>query len=120
VLKTQFSFNSAQLTVTLLPNILVQTRGGVHKVVAGSVVQLYCKASSKVSAPNVVWIKDGVILVSDPPHIRIRSSISDIKLSASSSLIVDNFGVADNGRYSCQANDGTRSTNSSTLSFTGT
>ena len=34
--------------------------------------------------------------------------------------MVDNFGLADDdGSYVCQASDGTRSTNSSTLSFTG-
>ena len=87
---------------------------------AGSVIQLYCKATSVNSTPNVTWLKNSATLVNDPPHIRIRSTRNATEMSTVSSLVVDNFGLADdNGSYACQANDGTRSTKSSSLSFTG-
>ena len=101
-----------------LPNILFEDNGGVHNVVERSVIQLYCTAiSSTTILPTITWTKDGVALVNDPPHIRIRSSSSG--MSTTSSLVVDNFQGSDNGSYVCQASDGTVTVNSSTLSLTG-
>ena len=82
-------------------------------------IWLYCTAISATATPSITWTKDGVTLVNDPPHIRIRSTSNATEVSTTSSLVVDNFGVADDGIYLCQASDGTATMNSSTLSLTG-
>ena len=78
-------------------------------------IWLYCTADS--ANATITWTKDGVTLVNDPAHIRIRNSSSGV--STTSSLVVDNFQSSDNGSYVCQARDGTVTVNSSTLSLTG-
>ena len=110
-----FSAVGAQLTVTPLPDILFQNNGGVHNIVEQSVIWLYCTANS--TAATITWTKDGVTLVNDPAHIRIRSFSSEV--STTSSLVVDNFQTSDNGGYVCLATDGMVTVNSSTLSLTG-
>ena len=106
---------SGQLTVTPLPNVLFQSNGGVHNIVEQSVIWLYCTANS--SNATITWTKDGVTLVNDPAHIRIRSSSSE--MFTISSLVVDNFQTPDNGNYVCQARDGMLTARSSRLSLTG-
>ena len=106
---------NAQLTVTPLPDILFQNNSGVHNIVEQSVIWLYCTANSATA--TITWTKDGVTLVNDPAHIRIRSSSSG--MSTTSSLVVDNFQSSDNGSYVCQARDGMMTASSSTLSLTG-
>ena len=106
---------NGQLTVTPLPDILFQNNSGVHNIVEQSVIWLYCTADSATA--TITWTKDGVTLVNDPAHIRIRSSSSG--MSTTSSLVVDNFQTPDNGNYVCQARDGMLSASSSTLSLTG-
>ena len=101
--------------VISLPNVLFQNNGGVHKIVEQSAIWLYCTANS--TAATITWTKDGVALVNDPAHIRIRSSSSGT--STTSSLVVDNFQGSDNGSYVCRASVGTMTVNSSTLSLTG-
>ena len=81
-------------------------------------IWLYCTADSTTATPSITWTKDGVMLVNDPPHIRIMSN-NDTLLSTTSSLVVDNFGLADDGSYMCQASDGTAVVSSSALSLTG-
>ena len=114
-----FSYSSSavngQLTVTPLPDILFQNNSGVHNIVEQSVIWLYCTADSTTAA--ITWTKDGVTLVNDPAHIRIRSSSSG--MSTTSSLVVDSFQSSDNGNYVCQARDRMMTVNSSTLSLTG-
>ena len=110
------SGGSAQLTVTPLPDILFQNDSGVHNIVNQSVIWLYCTADSATA--TITWTKNGVTLVNDPAHIRIRSS-NNSEMSTTSSLVVDNFQSPDNGNYECQARDGMLTTNSSTLSLTG-
>ena len=105
----------AQLTVTPLPNVLFQNNSGVHNIVEQSVIWLYCTANS--TNATITWTKNGVTLVNDPTHIRIRSSSSGV--STTSSLVVDNFQSSDNGSYVCQGRDGVLTMNSSTLSLTG-
>ena len=114
----QSSAVNGQLTVTTLPDVLFQNNSGVHNIVEGSVIWLYCTANSTTATPSITWIKNGVTLDNDPPHIRIRSS-NDTLVSTTSSLVVDNFQATDNGVYLCQASDGTETTSSSTLSLTG-
>ena len=106
---------SAQLTVTPLLDILFQNNSGVHNIVEQSVIWLYCAANS--ANATITWTKDGVTLVNDPAHIRIRSSSSG--MSTTSSLVIDNFQSPDNGSYECQAKDGMMTASSSTLSLTG-
>ena len=106
---------NSQLTVTPLPAILFQNNSGVHNIGEQSVIWLYCTANSTTA--TITWTKDGVTLVNDPAHIRIRSSSSG--MSTISSLVVDNFQTSDNGSYVCQARDGMMTVNSSTLSLTG-
>jgi len=109
---------NGQLTVTTLPDILFLNNNGVHTVAPQSVIWLYCTADSATATPSITWTKDGVTLVNNPPHIRIKSSNNTL-LSTTSSLVVDNFGIADDdGSYVCQASDGTATRNSSTLSLT--
>ena len=109
---------SSVVNVTTLPDVLFNNSGGVHNVVEESVIWLYCTADSTTATPSITWTKDGVTLVNDPPHIRIRSS-NDTLLSTTSSLVVDNFEAADDGTYLCRASDGTTAVSSSTLSLTG-
>ena len=110
---------NGQLTITTLPDILFLTNNGVHNIAPQSAIWLYCTVNSATAAPSITWTKDGVTLVNDPPHIRIRSS-NDTLLSATSSLVVDNFGIADDGgSYVCQASDGTATMSSSAVSLTG-
>ena len=106
---------STQLTVTPLPNVLFQSNGGVHNIGEQSVIQLYCTANSTTA--TITWTRNRVLLVNNPPHIRIRSSSSG--MSTTSSLVVDRFLASDNGSYVCQASDGTMAVNSSALSLAG-
>ena len=85
----------------------------------GSVIWLYCTGNSESATPTITWVKNGVTLRNDPPHILIRSSSNVTDMLTSSSLVVDNFGLADDGSYMCQASDGTATVSSSTLSLTG-
>jgi len=112
--------SSSPVTVTTLPDILFLNNSGVHNIAPQSVIWLYCTVNSATATPSITWTKDGVTLVNDPPHIRIRSTSNDVEMSTTSSLVVDNFGIADDdGSYVCQASDGTTTVSSSTLSLTG-
>ena len=106
---------NGQLTVTSLSDILFQNNSGVHNIVEQSVIWLYCTADSVNG--TITWTKDGVTLVNDPAHIRIRNYSSG--MSTTSSLVVDNFQTPDNGNYVCQARDGMMTVNSSIVSLTG-
>ena len=112
---------NGQLIVTTLPDILFLNNSGVHNIAPQSAIWLYCTANSATATPSITWTKNGVTLVNDPPHIRIRiRSSNDTLLCTNSSLVVDNFGIADDdGSYVCQASDGTATVSSSTLSLTG-
>ena len=116
---TKSSAVNGQLTVTTLPDVLFQNSGGIHSIVEESVVWLYCTAASTTATPSITWTKNGVTLVNNPPHIRIRSSSNDTLVSTPSSLVVDNFQAADDGVYLCQASDGTAALSSSNLTLTG-
>ena len=106
-----------QLTLQALPDVLFVDNGGVHGVELGTVVRARCTASSSSSAPLLTWFKDGGILASDPPHIRIRSTSSGSEVS--SVLTVDNFDSGDNGDYYCEASNDTDTLTSTTLSLSG-
>ena len=93
--------------VTSLPAVLMQSNGGVHNVVQGSVIQLYCSVQSTTTTFS--WTKDGGPVVIDVPHLRERTC-SD-STTTTSVLTIDNFQSSDNGLYQCMATDGENSGN---------
>ena len=88
--------------MTSLPALLSETNGGVHYVVEGSVIQLYCLVQSTTA--SFTWTKDENPVVLDIPHLRERSYYDST--FAASVLTVDNFLYIDNGVYQCNAEDG--------------
>ena len=104
-----------QLTVTSLPAALFQENSGVHNVVAGSVIQLYCTVDSL----NVTftWTKDGSPVVINVPHLFERTYNDNT--TTRSALIIDGFQSSDNGTYQCMAMDGQESCNGNTTTLTG-
>jgi len=102
----------AQLRVVTLPNILFQNRNANHKIVSGSVIQLYCSATSMTGTPNITWVNNRVNLINNPPHIRIRSSSNNTETI--SSLTIDYFTSEDDGNYVCHATDGSTALDKST------
>ena len=94
---------SAQsLSIKSLPAVLFQTNGGVHNVVAGSIIQLYCSVQSTTASFS--WTKDGRPVMIDIPHLRERTG--NDSTTATSVLIFDNFQSSDSGSYQCMAVDG--------------
>ena len=63
---------NADLQVTSLPSVLFHSNGGLHNVVEGSVIQLYCSVESTTA--SFTWTKDGNPVVIDVPHLRERTS----------------------------------------------
>lgn len=113
-----FLFLSAilgQLSVTSLPAALFQENGGVHNVVEGTVIQLYCEADS--AAATFSWTKDDSPVVINVPHLRERT-YSDSN-TATSVLTIDGFYSSDNGTYQCTAMDGGSSMSGNTATLTG-
>ena len=100
-----------------LPDILFVDNSGVHNVELETVIRARCTASSN-STPVVTWFKDGVSLVNDPPHTRIRSSNTNGN-ETTSVITIDNFLSSDDGDYHCVASDNTTIMNSTTLILTG-
>ena len=105
----------SQLTITSLPATLFQENSGVHNVVAGSVIQLYCT----VESTNVTfsWTKDGSPVVINVPHLFERTC--NDSTTTRSALIIDGFQSSDNGTYQCMATDGQESGSGNTTTLTG-
>ena len=61
------STSCAGLQVTSLPSVLFESNGGLHNVVEGSVIQLYCSVESTTASFS--WTKDGNLVVIDVPHL---------------------------------------------------
>ena len=110
---------SAQLVVNTLPNVLFQDEDMTHKIVSGSVIQLYCSATSTTATPIITWTSGGMAVVNDPPHIRVRNSTNNTEMSATSSLVIDNFGPLDDGNYACHVTDGTATADKATIIING-
>ena len=108
-----------QLTLVTLPDILFVDNSGVHNVELETVIRARCTASSNSTPVSVTWFKDGINLVNDPPHIRIRSSSSTNDNETTSVLTIDNFLTNDDGLYHCVASDTNTIMNSTTLTLTG-
>ena len=104
-----------QLYVISLPSVLFQSNGGIHNVVEGSVIQLYCSVESTTASFS--WTKDGSPVVIDVPHLRERTS--NDSTTTTSVLTVDNFQSSDTGTYQCSASDGMRTGNGSSVTLNG-
>ena len=89
--------------------------GGVHSVVEGSVIQLYCSVES--DNLTISWTKDNVSVIIDVPHLRVMTSSNGTHNS--SVLTLDNFRSGDNGMYQCHAMSGGVSESGSSVSLTG-
>ena len=103
------------LTITSLPESLFGASGGVHSVVEGSVIHLYC--SVEPDNVTILWTKDNVQVIIDVPHLRVR--IRSNGTHNTSVLTLDNFRSGDNGMYQCHAMSGGVTESGSTVSLTG-
>ena len=106
----------AGLQVTSLPSVLFESNGGLHNVVEGSVIQLYCSVES--TTVSFSWTKDGNPVVIDVPHLRERTTYDST--TTTSVLTVDNFQSSDTGTYQCSARDGMRTGNGETVILNST
>ena len=104
-----------QLTVTSLPATLFQDNGGVHNVVNGSVIQLFCSVESL----NVTfsWTKDGSPVVINVPNLRERTC--NDSTTTTSMLTIEDFQSNDNGTYQCMATNGQESGSGSSTTLSG-
>ena len=102
--------------MTSLPSVLFQSNGGIHSVVEGSVIQLYCSVESTTASFS--WTKDGSPVIIDVPHLRERTS-NDNTITTSV-LTVDNFQSTDSGTYQCSVSDGVRTGNGQNVTLNGT
>ena len=102
--------------MTSRPDALFQVNDGIHNVVPGTVIQLYCEANS--AAATFSWTKNGNPVVIDVPHLRNRTTNSSN--TATSVLTIDNFRSSDDGVYQCTAilNNGTMASGSN-ITLTG-
>ena len=107
--------NGQSPIITSLPESLFGASGGVHSVVEGSVIQLYCSVEP-VNA-TVSWTKDNVPVIIDVPHLRVRMSSNGTHNT--SVLTLDNFRSEDNGMYQCCAMSGGVTESGSTVSLNG-
>jgi hypothetical protein len=99
-----------------LPDVLFS--GGSQSVVEGSVVWLYCQVDSLGEGVAVTWTRNGVPLVQDVPHIRMRTSQSDA--ATTFLLVVDTFRGSDSGTYQCTVQEGVMTGTGTALTLTGT
>lgn len=86
-----------------LPDILFSQRN--QNIVENSVLFFYCRVNSTSPTLRVTWTKNGIPLIQDVPHIRLRNSVSGVG-TTTLLLVVDLFQVSDNGVYQCTATDG--------------
>ena len=112
---TGINFLHAGLQVISLPSVLFHSNGGLHNMVEGSVIQLYCSVESTTATFS--WTKDGNPVVIDVPHLRERTS--NDSTTTTSVLTVDNFQSSDAGIYQCSARDGMRTGNGANVTLNG-
>ena len=98
-----------------LPAALFEYNGGVHNIVQGSVIQLYCSVES--STATFSWTKDVGPVIIDVPHLRERTCNDNN--NTTSVLTIDGFHSGDNGTYQCLAMDGVNSGNGTDVTLTG-
>ncbi len=107
--------NSNFISLSVLPDALWVSNGGVHNIVEGHVIQVYCSADD-ITAPTIRWEKGGTEIFQDPPHIFIRTSVSGA--TTSSVLTIDPFNSTDDGAYRCIATVDSTSIASGLLTLT--
>ena len=107
----------AGLSVTSLPTVLFESNGGVHNVVEGSVIQLYCSVPSPTA--TLTWTKNGSPVVLDVPHLRERTVNDSDTGTINSVLTIDYFVSSDNGVYQCFAEDNGLNSGGGTLTLSG-
>ncbi len=100
-------------SVSVLPDTLWVINAGIHNIVEGHVIQVYCNATG-FTAPTITWTKNGTEVSPDPPHIFIRTSVSGL----TSVLTIDHFNTSDDGAYLCSANGVSGSATSGALNLT--
>ena len=100
--------------MTSLPEALFQSNNGIHNVVEGSVIQLYCSVESNDTTFS--WTKDGSPVVSDFTHLHVRTC--NDSTTTTSVLTIDNFQPSDNGTYRCMVTDEESTGNAVTLTGT--
>ena len=103
------------MAITSLPAALFESNGGVHNIVQGSVIQLYCSVES--STATFSWTKDGYLVVINVPHLRQR--LCNDSNTTTSVLTIEGFQSRDNGTYQCLARDGVDSGNGTVVTLTG-
>ena len=91
--------------------------GSGQTVVEGSVIWLYCEASSTSPTLTVTWNKDSTEIVEDVPRIFTRRSTS--ASSTTFLLGVDNLQVSDGGAYQCSVQDGADTITGDKITLTG-
>ncbi len=102
-------------TVSVLPDALWVSNGGVRNVVEGHVIQLYCSAGD-ITTPTISWEKGGTEIFQDPPHIFIRTTVSGT--TRTSVLTIDPFNSTGDGTYKCIASVDSTSASSGLLTLT--
>ncbi len=107
--------DSNSISLSVLPDALWVSNGGVHNVVEGHVIQVYCSADD-ITAPTIRWENNGTEIFQDPPHIWIRTSV--IGVMTLSILTIDPFSSTDDGAYRCIATVDSTSASSSLLTLT--
>lgn len=103
------------MAVTSLPAALFESNSGVHNIVQGSVIQLYCSVDSTTA--TISWTKNGDPVVTDVPHLHQRTCNDGNTTTLV--LTIDGFQSGDNGTYQCLARDGVDSGNGTVVIFTG-
>ena len=103
------------MTVTSLPAALFQDNGGVHNVVEGSVIQLFCSVESL--DVTFSWTKDGSPVVINVPNLRERTC--NESTTTTSMLTIEGFQSNDNGTYQCIAKHGQESGIGNSTTLTG-
>ncbi len=111
--KDNYDLFSPTASVSVLPDTLWVSNAGIHNVVDGHVILVYCSATG-FTAPTITWTKDGTEVSHDPPHIFIRTSVDGL----TSVLTIDQFNTSDDGAYVCSANGVSGSTTSGPLTLT--
>ena len=91
--------------------------GSGQTVVEGSVIWLYCEASSASPTLTVTWNKDNTEIVEDVPRIFTRRSTS--ASSTTFLLGMDNLQVSDGGTYQCSVQDGADTVTGGIVTLTG-
>ncbi len=101
--------------MTVYPGLL--SNGGIKIVAPASVIWLYCEINTTDTTLSATWLKDDFILVQDVPHIRLRYLTS--AQSTTLLLVIDNYGISDNGAYHCSAQTTREMTSGNQIALTG-